>query len=214
MKINQTISKVRLFNTSYKNDFTPELEIDGVMLELVEKMKLLGVIITSDLKWRENTGFITKKAFKRLWLQKRLNQLGASTAALLGTYIKLVRSVVEFAAVVWTSSLTKEDIGSFERVQKCAFSVMLGSNYKNYGAACAMLSMEKLSIRREKLSLKFAKKSSGHLIHKHWFVLNTADTITRNIPAKYKPVLVRTWHLLKSAIPYLTQLLNTDANKK
>ena len=82
MKINQTISKVRLFNTSYKNDFTPELEIDGVMLELVEKMKLLGVIITSDLKWRENTEFITKKALERLWLQKRLKKLGASTAAL------------------------------------------------------------------------------------------------------------------------------------
>ena len=64
MKINQTKSKVMHFNTSYKNYFTPELEIDGVMLELVEKMKLLGVIITSDLKWRENTEFITKKHSK------------------------------------------------------------------------------------------------------------------------------------------------------
>ena len=140
--------------------------------------------------------------------------MGASTAALLDTYIKHVRSVVEFAAVLWTSSLTQEDIGSIKRVQKCAFAVILGSNYNNYGAACAILSMEKLSIRREKLSLKYAKKSSEHQINKHWFVLNTADTITRNIPAKYKPVLVRTRRLLKSAIPYLTQLLNTNANKK
>ena len=42
-----------LFNTSYKNDFSPELEIDVVVLELVEKMKLLGVILTSNIKWRE-----------------------------------------------------------------------------------------------------------------------------------------------------------------
>ena len=96
------------------------------MLELVEKMKLLGVIITSDLKWRDNTEFITKKAFKKLWLLKRLKQLGASTAALLDTYIKHVRSDAEFAAVVWTSSLTQEDIRSIERVQKCAFAVILG----------------------------------------------------------------------------------------
>ena len=123
MKINQTKSKVMLFNTLYKNDFTPELEIDGVMSELVEKIKLLGVIITSDLKQRENTEFITKKAFKRLWLLKRLNQLGASTAALLDTYIKHVRSVVEFAAVVWTSSLTQEDIGSIERVKSVLFCI-------------------------------------------------------------------------------------------
>ena len=75
---------------------SPELEIDGVVLEVVEKMKLLGVMLTSDLKWRENTEFITKKAYKRLWLIKRLKQLGASTASLVDMYTKHVRSVVEF----------------------------------------------------------------------------------------------------------------------
>ena len=213
MKINQDKSKVMLFNTSHKNDFSPELEIDGVVLKLVEKMKLLGVIITSDLKWRENTEFITKKAFKRLWLIKRLKQLGASTAALVDLYFKHVRSVVEFSAVVWTSSLTQENICSIERVQKAALAVILGSRYQSYEEACTLLSIEKLSSRREKLSLKFAKKSSMHPIHKHWFVLNPAETITRSIPSKYKPVLVRTQRLLKSAIPYFTQLLNNDASK-
>ena len=118
MKINQEKSKVMLFNTSYKNDFKPELTIDGVLLEVVDKMKLLGVIITSDLKWKENTDFITKKAYSRLWLIKRLKQVGASARALLDTYIKHVRSVVEFAAVVWNSSLTQECIKAIERVQK------------------------------------------------------------------------------------------------
>ena len=168
MKINQDKSKVMLFNTSHKNDFSPELEIDGVVLELVEKMKLLGVIITSDLKWRENTEFITKKAFKRLWLIKRLKQLGASTAALVDLYYKHVRSVVEFSAVVWTSSLTQQDISSIERVQKAALAVILGPRYQCYEEAFALLSIEKISSRREKLSLKFAKKSSMHPIHKHW----------------------------------------------
>ena len=101
--------------------------------------------------------------------------------------ILYVKSVVEFAAVVWTSLFTQEHKGAIERVQKCAFAVILG-----YEAACAMLSMEKLHIRKEKVSLKFAKESSEHTTHKHWFVLNTADTMTRSVPAKYKPVLVRT----------------------
>ena len=70
MKINQKKSKVMLFNTSYKNDFSPELEIDGVVLKVVKKMKLLGVMLTSDLRWRENTEFINTKAYKRLWLIK------------------------------------------------------------------------------------------------------------------------------------------------
>ena len=61
-----------LFNTSYKNDFSPKLNIDGVMLEVVKEMKLLGVIVTNDLKWHQNTQHITGKAYKRLWIIKRL----------------------------------------------------------------------------------------------------------------------------------------------
>ena len=49
-------------------------------------MKLLGVIITNDLKWDENTDFITKKAFSRLWLLRRLKKLGASNEALIDIY--------------------------------------------------------------------------------------------------------------------------------
>ena len=46
MKINQDKSKVMLFNTSWKYDFLPKVTIDGENnLEVVEEMKLLGVII-------------------------------------------------------------------------------------------------------------------------------------------------------------------------
>ena len=213
MKINQNKSKVMLFNTSYKNDFTPELEINGVVLEVVEQIIFFGFMITSDLKWRANTEFITKKAYKILWLIKRLKQMGASLASLLDIYMKHVRSVVEFAAVVWSSSLTKEDIGSIERVQKCAFAIILGAKYRDYEEACAKLSMEKLTSRREKLALNLAKKSCVHPIHNHWFVPNTEETITRSILINFKPVLGRTQRLLHSAIPYLTQLLNKRQSK-
>ena len=45
--------------------FEPRIEMEGLKLEVVAQMKLLGVIITNDLKWDENTDFITKKAFSR-----------------------------------------------------------------------------------------------------------------------------------------------------
>ena len=51
MKINQDKSKIMLFNTSWKYDFLPRITIDGVNnLEVVEEMKLLGVIIQSNMK--------------------------------------------------------------------------------------------------------------------------------------------------------------------
>ena len=39
-----------LFNTARLRDFTPKLKIDGDPIDVVEEIKLLGVILTSDLK--------------------------------------------------------------------------------------------------------------------------------------------------------------------
>ena len=87
-------------------------------------MTLLGVIITSDLKWDKNTEHITKKAYARLLMLKRLKQMGASIPTLIDVYTKHVRSVLEFAVVVWNSSLTQDNVITIERVQKCALSVI------------------------------------------------------------------------------------------
>ena len=116
-------------------------------------------------------------------------------------YIKHVRSEVEFASVVWNSSLTQECINTIERVQKSAFAVILASRCQSYDEACAILAMARLSKRRETLSIKFATKSILHPIHRHWFVENQWDPRTRSIPSKYKPVQGKTQRLLNSAIP-------------
>ena len=51
------------------------MDIAGVRIEVVKEMKLLGVIITDDLKWQVNTANITKKAYTRLWALRRLKKL-------------------------------------------------------------------------------------------------------------------------------------------
>ena len=62
MKINCKKTKAMLFNTKTKTDFLHQLSLrDGSSIKLVDKMKLLGVIITSDLKWKKNT---KKKHYK------------------------------------------------------------------------------------------------------------------------------------------------------
>ena len=50
-----------LFNKSIKYDCQPELHMNDEVLEVVSKMKLLGVIITEDLRWHDNTTYIIKK---------------------------------------------------------------------------------------------------------------------------------------------------------
>ena len=78
-KVNHKKSKVMLFNTSRKYDFTQALTINKNKLEVVEELKLIGVQITNDLKLNQNTKNLTTKAYSRLWMLRRLKSLGAKT---------------------------------------------------------------------------------------------------------------------------------------
>ena len=171
-------------------------------------MKLLGVIITDDLRWHKNTEFLVKKASSRLWVIRRLKKLGVSKEKLVDIYYKQVRSVCEYAAVVWAAGLTQADISNIERVQKSACSIILGSCYISYEDALKKLKMNTLAERRKTLCLKFAKKASLHPEHKKWFVENCQIQNTRTKKPTFKPVCTRTDRFLNSAITYLTNLLN------
>ena len=54
MVINETKCNVITFNFSSKNTKPQNLLLNGNQIKTVEKITLLGVTITSDLKWREN----------------------------------------------------------------------------------------------------------------------------------------------------------------
>ena len=212
MKINQAKTKLMLFNTAKLLDFEPDVVVNNETVELVEEMKLLGVVVTCDLKWHENTKLITKKAFSRIWMLRRLKNMGASRQVLLDVYCKLVRSVVEFAAAVWNSGITKENSIHIERVQKSALAVILGRDYSSYEEACATLDIETLSNRREQLCYSFALKSSKHIEYKHWFVKNQNHMNTRSQKPCFKPAQARTQRFQSSPIPYMTHLLNTKTS--
>ena len=215
MKLNKDKTKVMLFNTAKHSDFMPEITVDDEQLEVVEEFKLLGVKITSNLKWEANTDYITKKAYKRLWLLRRLKKLGMNTRSLVKVFTTQVRSVLEFGAVTWHPMLTLQNSKSIERVQKSALAIILSPNYRSYDEALAKTELERLDRRREKLSLNFAKKAAKHPEHSNWFCKQDLNTNmqTRSTKAPYKPVQARTQRLLNSPIPYFTQLLNADATK-
>ena len=61
MKINKSKSKFILFNPTNSYDFTPEFKLEETPLETVESMKLLGLVISNDLSWKENTENLTRK---------------------------------------------------------------------------------------------------------------------------------------------------------
>ena len=212
MKLNSEKTKVMLFNAAKKNDFMPEIKVkdDEQNIEVVEEFKLLGVRITSDLKWDANTNAITTKAYKRLWMIRRLKNLGLKTCSLVYVYTSQIRSLLEFGAVTWHSMLTKENERAIERVQKTAVSVILGHEYQHYESGLLQLSLQRLNVRRVKLSLNFAKKAANHPHHSTWFVINEAQkhVNTRSQKQSYKLIQARTQRLVNSPIPFMTDQLN------
>ena len=204
MKINQSKSKLMLFNTSRKYDFLPEVTFDGEnKLEVVDKIKLLGIFFQSDMRWYSNTNNLCKNGYSRLWMIRNLKKYGAGKKELLDVYMKQCRSVLELAVPVWNAGLSAYEVKQLERVQKTAFSIILGKDYISYEQALLDLEMETLEVRRSKNCLAFAKKSQKHEKFRNWFEFSD-----RTSKPSFLPVTFRTKRYKKSPLPYLTELLN------
>ena len=158
MVLKEKKSKSMIFNFSRKLQFTTNLKIKGETLEVVDEAKLLGTIISNDLKWNKNTDKLVKNANKRMKMLHVAAKFVNNNQDLVYLYKTFIRSVLEFSAVVWHSSLSKSNTSDIERVQKSALKVILRENYKDYKSALKDLHLESLAERREKLCQRFAKK--------------------------------------------------------
>ena len=223
MKINIAKTKVVLFNSARNYDFMPTLHIgNNGHLEVVREFKLLGLIFKSNLTWQANTEYMCKKAYARLWMLRRLKALGAREDEILDVFYKQIRSVLELAVAVWQPRLTMAESKQIERVQKCAFYVIMGEKFHSYEHALTYLESETLSARRMKLCYNFARKAEIHPKYQNWF--QEEDMDTRQVPntrsdkdalkTKYKQVPTRTDRFKNSPIPFLTDMLNEHYMKK
>ena len=158
MILNQKKTKMMIFNFTDNYKFTARLELNSEHLDVVQKAKLLGVIITDDLKWDENTTALVKRANARLELLRKVASFSTAWEDLKCIYILYVRSILEQSCVVWHSSLTEDNSNDLERIQKCALKIILGNKYNNYDDALQELDLQSLKERRKDLCLTFAKK--------------------------------------------------------
>ena len=176
MLINKKKSKCMIFNFTDKFQFSTRLAIDDEPIEVISSTKLLGTIITSDLRWEENTSHIVKKSNARMELLRRVASFGTSVEDLKTIYFLFVRSQLEQSAVVWHSSLTEENRSDLERVQKSAVKIILGEKYKNYENGLDVLGIESLEERRNNLCRRFANKCLKNEKTAKMFPLNEKNT--------------------------------------
>ena len=211
MVINDDKTKAMLFNWSRSRDFMPQIvNGSGDNLEVVEEMKILGVIVSSDMTWHKNTRYICGKGYSRLWMLRNLKRLGASCQELVDVFYKQCRSVLELAVPAWAGAITNSECNQIERVQKTAAAIILGDKYKTYKNALKVLDMQTLQERRSDLSLNFAKKALKSQKFSSWFSVNENDyDKTRSLRDELDLVKTRTKKYKDSPIPHLTDILNT-----
>jgi hypothetical protein len=127
MLINEKKTKNLIFNFTEKYQFSTRLWLNDEIIEILESTKLLGTIISNDLRWDLNTKNIVKKANARMELLRRVASFGTPVEDMKNVYFLFIRSLLEQSATVWHSSLTEENSADLERVQKCATRIILGN---------------------------------------------------------------------------------------
>ena len=211
MMLNESKTMTVIFNTARSKDFTPRLKnAKGKFYKSEEQFKLLGVDFSTNI----TNGFIfksyikncIKRSYTNMWILRRLSEFGVSHEHLLLVYKSRIRVHVEINVPLWTFSTTEEISRKIEKIQRIAVLLILGNqSHKDYFCNLAILNIEPLSDRREKIALKFGKKILKHPVHKEMF--KTTKTFTRSKQKVLVP-FSRGKRYEKSAIPSLSRLLN------
>ena len=151
---------------------------------------------------------MTQRATAKLWILVRFKRLGGSQTQLLKVYQARIRSILEFASLLFNSGLTKQQSNQIEMVQKKAFAVILGRKYQDYEHALHSLQQERLDTRRAQLSLRFALKASASSRHSAMFPRNPNFRVNARNSKPFMEYQCNTNRYYTSAVPSMARLLN------
>ena len=157
MVISEKKTKAMIFNFTDNYQFTTRLELKGKNIDVVDKMKILGTIIDNKLSWDENCSLLIKKVNARMQLLRGVQSFGASVKDMVHLCILFCISALEQPCVLWSTTLSQENIEDLERTQKSFSKLVLKEKYLNYENALLLLNLDSLQTRRKNLCLKFAQ---------------------------------------------------------
>jgi hypothetical protein len=210
MILNSKKTKCLPFINSQTKDFLPQLKLgeDEGYLEVIYQLKLVGLVVTSDLTWHEHIKYTVGRVNKVLWQLTRFKKYGAPRDKLVIFYVLKIRSILMFGAVCFNSSLSSELSQKLELQQKRSFAVILGSDYKSYSHACASLNLPRLDTLRGEACLRWALKAQANPQHAALFPLTQSSVNTRQ-KQKYLEYFCHTSKYYNSAVPHMTRILNS-----
>ncbi|KAI4871444.1 hypothetical protein NFI96_013072, partial [Prochilodus magdalenae] len=96
------------------------LHVRGSAVEVVSNYRYLGVHLSNNLTWSNNTFSLVRKAHQRLYFLRRLRQAGLGSSVLTSFYRCVVESVLCSSINVWHGGCSAADRKALQRVVKAA----------------------------------------------------------------------------------------------
>ena len=210
MRLNTCIEKCHAMRVHFGKTMLQSLKltINNQVLQQVEIVKVLGVFIQADLKWDKHIHEIVKKANIRMHMLRQLVPFNLPRCDLITIYTGYIRPLLEYAAPVWHSALTRAQTNHIEKVQKRVLRLILGSQYQSYEVALNVTQLETLDDRRNRLCLKFAQSLAISPQFCHWLPLNNETSMRLRNPNPFKQIMCRTERYRTSPIPSFIKSLN------
>ena len=164
-------------------DFNPII-VNGKAIERVSCVKLLGLNITSDLKWNHHISEISRKVSKRLYFLKQLKRARVATKDLVIFYITCIRPTMEYACPVYHNSLPNYLSDELESLQKRAMRIIFPS--LPYFEALELAKLETSYIRRQTQTTNLFQEISNNPQHKLYRFLPRLNKCNFNLRSTRK----------------------------
>ena len=142
----------------------PPIVISGKELSVSNSVKMLGVTISSDLKWNDHISECIKKANKRLYFIVLLKRANVPLSDIVNFYCTVIRPVLEYCAPVFHHALPQYLSDDIERVQKRALSIICP--YASYSECLVRFDLVTLHARRVALCSKLFESITSCPDHK------------------------------------------------
>ena len=164
-KFSKTKTKCMHFCQSRKLHLDPELTLDGVQIEVIPELKLLGLLLASKLSFISHINYLSNKCHKALNLLRVVSSMdwGADRKVLLRLYRTLVRSKLDYGCIVYGSA-RQSYLRKLDSIHNLGLRLALGSfRTSPVNSLYAEANEPSLNLRRKKLSLQYyLKLKSNH----------------------------------------------------
>ena len=206
-------TKDMIFAPKRSTSLSPPLFLNNTVVERVHQHKHLGLWLSSDLDWEKHINYTCLRANRKMAVLRSVRFLNRSTLDLL--YKLTVRSVVEYALVVYYHSLKQTQIKRLDQIQYRAAKLCTGAlHFTSQTKLEEDLSWESIHDRAEFLGLSVFHKirdfDTRPLIKKCMPPVEVKARLTRStklyVEHKYKKYQNQTF--MKSFFPHFTKIYN------